>query len=83
MTDTEFGEMFESDGEVSRVRSWIREGISWQLGDAGDPGLVGVIGRQDMVVASNFLWPHGGRGSGKLLAEHGSPSLDFHGAESP
>ena len=55
MTDTEFGEMFESDGEVSRVKSWIREGISWQLGDAGDPGLVGVIGHQDMVVASNFL----------------------------
>jgi SAM-dependent methyltransferase len=55
MTDTEFGEMFDSDGEVSRVRSWIREGISWQLGDVGDPGLVGVIGRQDMVVASNFL----------------------------
>lgn len=55
MTDMEFGEMFESDGEVLKVRSWIREGINWHLGDAGDPGLVGVIGRQDMVVASNFL----------------------------
>jgi chemotaxis methyl-accepting protein methylase len=55
MTEGEFEEMFESDGRVLRVRSWIREGISWHLGDAGDPGLVGVIGRQDMVVASNFL----------------------------
>ena len=55
MTEREFKEVFESDGNVARVRSWIREGISWHLGDAGDPGLTGVIGRQDMVVASNFL----------------------------
>ena len=33
------------------MRSRIRDGISWHLGDAGDPGL----GPQDMVVASNFL----------------------------
>jgi chemotaxis methyl-accepting protein methylase len=55
MTEGEFEEMFESDSGVVRVRSWIREGISWHLGDAGDPGLMRVIGPQDMVVASNFL----------------------------
>jgi chemotaxis methyl-accepting protein methylase len=55
MTDAEFGEMFEGDRREARVRPWLREGISWHLSDAGDPGLVRVLGPQDMVVASNFL----------------------------
>ncbi len=55
MTDMEFGEMFEGDRREARVRSWIRDGISWHLGDAGDPGLMRVLGPQDIVVASNFL----------------------------
>ncbi len=55
MTEREFEELFERDGGVARVRPSIREGISWHLGDAGDPHLVRTIGHQDIVVASNFL----------------------------
>ncbi|HEY7299560.1 MAG TPA: CheR family methyltransferase [Xanthobacteraceae bacterium] len=55
MTDAEFREMFEGDTSRARVRSWIREGISWHLGDAGDPELVRGLGPQDIVVANNFL----------------------------
>jgi SAM-dependent methyltransferase len=55
MTLAEFERVFESDGGVATVRSWIREGISWHLGDARDQGLMRVIGAQDLVVASNFL----------------------------
>jgi chemotaxis methyl-accepting protein methylase len=55
MTESEFEQMFNRESDEVRVRSWIREGISWHLGDAADPGLIRVIGRQDMVVASNFL----------------------------
>ena len=55
MTEAEFGEMFEGDRREARVRSWIREGISWYLSDASDPGLMRVLAPQDMVVASNFL----------------------------
>lgn len=55
LTESEFEELFESDGTKAKVRSWIREGISWHLENAGDPGLIRVIGPQDMVVASNFL----------------------------
>jgi len=55
MTDSEFGEMFEGDRREARARPWIREGISWHLSDAGDPGLIRVLGPQEMVVASNFL----------------------------
>jgi chemotaxis methyl-accepting protein methylase len=55
MTEKELGEMFEWNGEEARVRSWIREGIRWQVADAGDPGLIDVLGPQDIVVASNLL----------------------------
>ena len=55
MTEAEFGEMFEGDRREARVRSWIREGISWYLSDASDPGLMRFLAPQDMVVASNFL----------------------------
>jgi chemotaxis methyl-accepting protein methylase len=55
MPKWEFEEVFEGDGSVARVRPWLREGISWHLGDAGDPGLMRIIGPQDLVVANNFL----------------------------
>jgi chemotaxis methyl-accepting protein methylase len=55
MTEAEFAEMFEGDRHKARVRSWLREGISWHQHDAGDPGLIQVLGPQDMAVASNFL----------------------------
>jgi chemotaxis methyl-accepting protein methylase len=55
MTDAEFAEVFEGDRREARVRPWLREGISWHLGDAGDPGLTRLLGPQEMVVASNFL----------------------------
>jgi chemotaxis methyl-accepting protein methylase/mannose-6-phosphate isomerase-like protein (cupin superfamily) len=55
MTEAEFGEIFEGDQREARVRSWMREGISWHLNDVRDPELIRVIGPQDMVVASNFL----------------------------
>jgi SAM-dependent methyltransferase len=55
MTEREFEEMFEGDGGVAQVRPWLREGINWHLGDAGDPGLIRITGLQDIVVASNFL----------------------------
>jgi SAM-dependent methyltransferase len=55
VTEAEFREIFEGDRRQARVRSWLREGITWHLDDAGDPGLMRCVGPQDMVVASNFL----------------------------
>jgi len=55
MTEKELGEMFEWKGREARVRSWIREGIRWQVGDAADPELIDILGPRDIVVASNFL----------------------------
>ena len=55
MTAHEKREIFDWEGDQAKVKSWLREGITWKLGDAADPELVSVLGLQDMVVGSNFL----------------------------
>lgn len=55
LTDAEFEDMFDGNRSEATVKPWIREGISWHLGDAGDSNLARVLGLQDIVVASNFL----------------------------
>jgi SAM-dependent methyltransferase len=55
LTDTEKVELFDWEGDQAKVKSWLREGITWQPGDAADPELINILGPQDIVVASNFL----------------------------
>jgi chemotaxis methyl-accepting protein methylase len=55
MTDKEVEAMFEAEGAQARVRPWLKEGVIWLRGDAGDPELVRLLGPQDMVVANRFL----------------------------
>jgi chemotaxis methyl-accepting protein methylase len=55
MSSDEIEAMFECEGERARVKPQFREGITWHLGDAGDPKLVDVFGLQDIVVANRFL----------------------------
>jgi SAM-dependent methyltransferase len=55
LTAHEKREMFDWEGEQAAVKSWLREGITWKLGDAADPELVSVLGLHDLVVGSNFL----------------------------
>jgi SAM-dependent methyltransferase/mannose-6-phosphate isomerase-like protein (cupin superfamily) len=55
MTKAEMEEFFHADGDAVKVKSWIKEGIDWQVGDVGEGGIVDALGPQDMVVANNFL----------------------------
>jgi len=55
MSGEEVGSMFELEGDHAKVKSWLKEGIIWFQGDAGDPELVGFLGFQDIVVANRFL----------------------------
>ena len=55
MSPGEIEAMFERDENLVSVKPRYREGITWHLGDAGDPGLVGTLGPQDIVVANRFL----------------------------
>jgi chemotaxis protein methyltransferase CheR len=40
-----------------RIKDWIREGVSWTVADATDPGLAAMIGPQDVVIVCNVLGP--------------------------
>lgn len=55
MTEEEMRAMFDREKDQMRIKSWIKDGINWQVGDAGDPELARVLGPQDMVVANRFL----------------------------
>jgi hypothetical protein len=55
MSAYEKREMFDWEDDQARVKSWLREGIAWRLGDAATPELIRSLGPQDMVVANNFL----------------------------
>ncbi len=55
MTPAEIEEMFHRDGDLVTVKSWIKEGINWHVGDVGEPEILDALGAQDMVVANNFL----------------------------
>ncbi len=67
LTEGERVEMFDWEGDQAKVKSWLRKGITWRLGDAADPELVDVLGPQDMVVASNFLCHMAGADAEKCL----------------
>ena len=55
MTEDEVWKMFDREDGKLKVKSWIKEGIAWRAGDARDPQIVDVLGRQDIVVANDFL----------------------------
>jgi SAM-dependent methyltransferase len=55
LTETEMVELFDWEGDQAKVKSRLREGITWRLLNVADPELVNTLWPQDMVVASNFL----------------------------
>jgi chemotaxis methyl-accepting protein methylase len=55
LTESERAEIFDWERAGGRIKHWLREGITWQVGDAGDPDLVTSLGPQDLVIANNFL----------------------------
>lgn len=55
LTQDELEAIFDKDGSQMRVKPWLKEGIHWRVADAGDPQLADVLGRQDLVVANDFL----------------------------
>jgi chemotaxis methyl-accepting protein methylase len=56
MTEHEMTAMFDRDGELVKVKSWLQDGIVWHCGNAADPELVSAQGPQDLVVANRFLF---------------------------
>ena len=55
MSAEEIDAMFDRAGDQVSVKPRFREALTWQVGDAGDPNLVELLGLQDIVVANRFL----------------------------
>jgi chemotaxis methyl-accepting protein methylase len=55
MDQSEMDAMFDREGDHVKVKSWLKEGITWRLGDAGAAELLDALGKQDVVVANRFL----------------------------
>lgn len=55
MSPDEIEAMFDSAGELVKVKPQFRGGIVWRVGDACDPNLVNLLGFQDIVFANRFL----------------------------
>lgn len=55
MAEIEIKELFDRDREGAVVKSWLKEGIEWHVGDARDSDILNILGPQDIVVANNFL----------------------------
>jgi chemotaxis methyl-accepting protein methylase len=55
LTEAERAEMFDWDGDEGHIKPWLRDGITWRVGDASDPNLVTSLGPHDLVIANNFL----------------------------
>ena len=78
MTEAEKAEFFESRQDSAVIRDWLRQGIHWGVADVREAGIVDRLGRQDIVVASNFLCHMEQaeaeqclRNIGRLVAAHG------------
>lgn len=55
LTQAERWEIFDWEGDEARIKPWLRDGVTWKVGDASDPNLIPTLGPQDLVVANNFL----------------------------
>jgi len=55
MNKEEVNAMFEVEADQVWIKPWLKEGIDWKPGDAGDPELGRSLGPQDIVVANRFL----------------------------
>ena len=55
LSEAELMDIFDWEGDQGRVKPGLRDGITWLVGDAGDPELPASVGGHELVVANNFL----------------------------
>lgn len=52
---SEMDAMFDLEGDQARVKLWLKDGITWRVGDVNSSELIHALGPQDVVVANRFL----------------------------
>ncbi len=55
LSDETIALAFDKGDGFLKILEWIREGVSWMVEDARNPGLLDILGPQDIVFANNFL----------------------------
>ena len=55
LDQSEMEAMFDREGNRAKIKPWLKEGVTWRLGDASAPELIQELGTQDVVVANRFL----------------------------
>jgi chemotaxis methyl-accepting protein methylase len=61
LTESEARALFEGIPTHLKIKSWVKEGVTWLVADARDPKLVAQLGLQDIVIANRFLCHMGSR----------------------
>ncbi len=56
ISETSHPRLFVRDGDTLSVQPWLREGLTWRVGDACSSDLTAHFGLQDVVLANNFLF---------------------------
>ena len=56
ISETSHERLFTRHGDTLSVQHWLREGVTWWVGDACSSDLAAHFGVQDIVVANNFLF---------------------------
>lgn len=55
LTQQEITDIFDGENGRFRIKSWISQGVDWQVGDAADPQLAKELGPAGIVIANKFL----------------------------
>ncbi len=56
ISETSYARLFTRQGDTLRVQQWLKEGITWWVGDACCSELAAHFGLQNVVFANNFLF---------------------------
>jgi len=56
ISETSYERLMTKEGKTLVVQDWIKDAVTWAVGDACSPDLVSRFGLQDVVIANNFLF---------------------------
>lgn len=56
LSETSYERLMTREGKTLVVQDWVKEAVTWSVGDACSSDLAARFGRQDVVVANNFLF---------------------------
>jgi chemotaxis methyl-accepting protein methylase len=57
LSDMDVAALFDSGGEILRIKPFLSRGLKWLVADALDSGLSNILEPQDLVLANNFIGP--------------------------